>query len=83
MPRKPVTAFRKVPPLDPMIWEDAYYYLADYHEDFLNGVEEAVSKGFTPDEIYRHVLREAGVHRIEIAKRCQNAARYIIANQSS
>lgn len=83
MTRKPKMAFRKVPALDPMIWEDAYFYLADYHEDFLDGVEDAVAKGYTPDEIYRHVLREAGVHRIEIAKRCQNAARHIIAQNDT
>jgi len=65
-----------------MICKDAYDYLATYHQDFLDGVEDAVAKGYTPEEIYRHILREAGVHRNEIAKRCQNAARYILSQEA-
>ena len=81
MARKKVVAYRKVSPLNPSIWQDAYEYLALHNEDFLNGVENAVVQGFTPEEIYSHVLREAGVHRLEIAKRCQNAARYILSQR--
>jgi hypothetical protein len=80
--RKPKVAYRKVEPLNPSIWQDAYQWLIDNNkEDFLNGVETAVDQGYTPDEIYRHILREAGLHRIELAKRCQNAARHIISQQ--
>ena len=79
--RKMKFAFRSVDPLNPSIWQDAYEYLALHNEDFLNGVENAVVQGFTPDEIYRHVLREAGIHRSEMAKRCQNAARHIMNQQ--
>jgi hypothetical protein len=79
--RKTIVAYRKVAPLNPSIWQDAYDYLALHNEDFLNGVENAVAQGFTPDEIYRHVLREAGIHRLEMAKRCQNAARHIVNQQ--
>ena len=77
--RKKIVAFRQVIPLNPSIWQDAYQWLIDNNrEDFINGVENAVDQGFTPDEIYRHILREAGHHRMELAKRCQNAARYIL-----
>ena len=71
--------FRPVKPLNPAIWQDAYEYLAAHNEDYLNGVENAIAQGFTPEEIYRHILREAGYHRQEMAKRCENAARHILA----
>lgn len=78
--RKKIVAFREVAPMNPSIWQDAYEWLIDNNkEDFLNGVENAVDQGFTPDEIYRHILREAGLHRIELAKRCQNAARHVMS----
>ena len=75
--RKKIVAFREVAPLNPSIWQDAYDWLSENKEEFLNGVENAVDMGFTPDEIYRHILREAGFHRMELAKRCQNAARFV------
>jgi len=81
MKRKQVTTYRLVEPLNDSIWQDAYEYLALNNEGFLNGVENAVALGFSPDEIYRHILREGGTHRSEIAKRCQNAAKYIISQQ--
>ena len=78
-PRK---VFRKVKALNPAIWQDAYDYLVAHNEDFLNCVEDSVAQGYSPDEIYRHILRDAGYHRQEMAKRCENAARHIIARDS-
>lgn len=80
MPRpKKVTPLRRpVPALNPAIWKDAYDYLEQHDEEILFAVIEAVDKGFTPEEIYYHWLREAGWHRIELAKRSENAARHYI-----
>lgn len=81
MPKRANVIFRPVTPLNPAIWKDAYEYLASNNEDYLNCVEDSVVQGYTPKEIYRHILREAGYHRQEMAKRCENAARYILADQ--
>jgi len=70
--------YRPVPQLDPVIWEEAYNWLLQYQEEILAAVESAIDANFTPDEIYQHWLREAGYHRIELAKRCKNAAKHIL-----
>lgn len=72
------TIYRPVPQLDPVIYEEAYNWLLQYQEDVLSAVDSAVVAGYTPDEIYQHWLREAGYHRIELAKRCKNAAKHIL-----
>lgn len=76
--RKVKPLHRPVPPLNPAIWKDAYNYLEQHDEEILFAVIEAVDKNFSPEEIYHHWLREAGWHRIELAKRCENAARHYI-----
>lgn len=81
MPKKLRVAFRPVVPMNPAIWQDAYEYLASNNEDFLDCVMNSVAQRYTPEEIYRHILREAGYHRQEMAKRCENAARYLLADQ--
>ena len=81
MTKRVKVAFRRVKPMNPAIWHDAYDYLAEHNEEWLNGVETSVGQGYTPEEIHRHVMREAGMHRLEIAKRCENAARHIISDQ--
>lgn len=70
--------YRPVPALDAVIHQEAYDWLLQYQEDILGAVETAIDQGFTPDEIYQHWLREAGWHRIELAKRCKNAAKHIL-----
>jgi len=44
-------------------------------------VTDAVTAGYTPEEIYRHWLKEAGYHRQELAKRCENAAKHILSGE--
>jgi hypothetical protein len=72
------TIFRPVPSLDPVIWEEAYNYLLERHEEILIAVSTAIDQGYSPEEIYRHWLREAGYNREELAKRCKNAAKHLI-----
>lgn len=79
--RKKAISYRNVEALNKSVWHDAHEYLALHGREFLNGVEDAVAQGYSPDEIYYHILRECGSHRSEIAKRCQNAAKYIISQQ--
>ena len=75
--------FRPVPPLNPVIWRDAYDYLMEHDEEILWAVVEAVDQGYDPEEIAKHWLREAGYHRQELAIRCKNAAKHIIRERES
>jgi hypothetical protein len=72
------SGFRSVTPLDPVIEKDAYNFLLASDEEILQAVHDAIDQGFTPEEIYRHWLRRAGYHRIELAIRCKNAAHHIL-----
>jgi hypothetical protein len=82
-PKKRTATFRPVVPMNPAIELDAYEYLASNAEIWLDCVVNSIAQGYSPEEIYRHVLRQAGYHRFEIAKRCENAARYLMTSQDA
>ena len=83
MPKKKRKPYRPVPPMNPVIQKDAYDFLFNHYEEVLEAVEESIEQGYRPEEIYQHWLREAGFHRIELAKRCENAARYLLRTSSN
>lgn len=62
--------------LDATVDADAYEYLQDNYPALLESVKAAVKRGATPAQIRSRMLERAGQHRIEIATRCENAARY-------
>ncbi len=74
-----IKRYRSVPPLHPVIHEDAYDYLFRNNPEVLIAVEEAVEDGFSPKEIYYDWIREAGDNRGDLAKRCENAAKHIMS----
>lgn len=75
--KKQKPLYRQVLPLNPAIWRDAHDFLLQHDEEILYAVSDAVDQGYTPEEIYRHWLREAGYHRQELAVRCRNAAKHL------
>jgi hypothetical protein len=75
---------REVPEMNIAIWEDGYDWLQNngtIAQAYLNQVQVAVEKGYSPNEIYHQVMREAGGHRREIAERCRAAANYILVQK--
>ena len=71
---------RPVPDMNVAIWFDGYDWLennGEISQAYLRQVHVAIDRGYTPDEIYHQVMREAGGHRREIAERCRAAANYI------
>jgi hypothetical protein len=55
---------------------ESHEWLLTQHPLIADRVEKAVSKGHTPEEIKWAVLRRTG--RIEIAIRCELAARWLV-----
>jgi nicotinamide mononucleotide adenylyltransferase len=75
---------REVPEMNEAIWADAYDYLENsgrIGQVYLDSVTAAIERGYTPDEIYHQIMREAGSHRQEIAERCRAAAKYLTKNR--
>ncbi len=67
-------------PMDPLmavIDQDGYEYLSVQHPDYLLAIEKELKAGSSPDEIRRKVMRLAGSDRLALAKRCEQAARYV------
>ena len=54
---------------------ESYEWLAAHHPTIADAVEASVGAGATPAEIRLFVLRQTG--RIEIALRCEAAARHV------
>ena len=72
---------REVTEMNEAVYEDGFDFLEKHGrigQAYLNGVRMAVERGYTPDEIYYQVMREAGDWRKEIAERCRAAAHHII-----
>jgi hypothetical protein len=63
--------------LRPVIGQDDYEWLEVHKPDYLAAVEKELAGGKTPEEIYRHLLREIGDDRAALARRCRNAARFV------
>lgn len=57
---------------------ESYEWLYSQHPTLADAVEAEVNAGATPAEIRRFVLRHTG-GRLEIAYRCEAAARYLQA----
>lgn len=57
---------------------EAYSWLEMHAPDYLTALEQAVEQGATPEEVYRFMLTDAGIHRQEIAKRLQLAAGHVL-----
>lgn len=62
---------------------ESWEWLQDNAATWAEGVSESVESGATPEQVYRHVLREVGQHREPLAKRCQLAARHLIAERAT
>jgi hypothetical protein len=56
--------------------QESYEWLSGTSSVHLEAVQEAISEGATPDEVYRFML--ADTQRPEIAHRCRLAARWMV-----
>ena len=82
-PRKKHPQLREVPEMNIAIWKDGYDWLenhGDVGQAYLRSTVAAIEVGYTPDEIYHQIIREAGLHRIEIAERCRAAAHFMLTS---
>jgi len=55
--------------------KESYEWLASYSPGVLEAVEAEVLAGRSPEEIRMFVIRRTG--RVEIAQRCEQAARHV------
>ncbi len=62
---------------------EAWTWLQDYAGEYAEGVSESVDSGATPEQVYRHVLGEVGLHREALALRCKLAARHLWSERAS
>lgn len=62
---------------DATIDSDAWEYLNDNYPALADTVRKAVERGATPEQLRTRWLRRAGEHRIELARRVENAARHL------
>ena len=58
---------------------ESFEWLESQAPDILAGIETAVGRAAHPSEIKRHVLAQTS--RLELAKRCEQAARHIARSQ--
>lgn len=58
---------------------ESFEWLESQAPDILAGIEAAVGRGANPAEVKRHVLAQTS--RLELAKRCEQAARHIARSQ--
>jgi hypothetical protein len=56
---------------------ESYRWLADTHPSIAEAVEQAISKGASPEAIRRFVLERVGSDRHLLATRCESAARHM------
>lgn len=70
-------AKRPSEPLQLAIDLDAYEFLADHAESYLDAVEQCIAGGMSPEEIRRYFMRQAGPDRLALAYRLEQAARHI------
>lgn len=68
--------------LDIAMDEESWDFLNTKYIPIAKLVKKAVDEGIAPDVIKRRVLERLGQHRIELAIRCENAARYLHAMKS-
>lgn len=59
--------------------EDAYDYLSQYAPAYAAAITSALRGGSTPAQIRQFVLAQVGPDRSGLAKRCEQAARWLVA----
>ena len=64
-----------MPRLGAELDKESYLWLAANHPNILDAIEAEVAAGKTPQDVRLFVLRQTG--RIEIAMRCEQAARWV------
>lgn len=82
--KKQQPLLRVVNEMNVAIWQDGYDWLenhGDVGQAYLRATVASIDGGYTPDEIYHQIIREAGLHRIEIAERCRAAANFLRYNE--
>lgn len=68
----------KLEPLTRTIEQEDYEWLLENAFEYYLAVSDSVSLGASPDEIYRHMMRQTYDGRQGLAIRCRNAASHII-----
>lgn len=63
--------------LSPAINSDGWEWLQNNAPDYATAVQKEVAAGKSPDQIYRYMLVELGLHREPLARRCRQAAAYL------
>ena len=66
-----------MPALERALDAESYEWLATNQPDILTAIETEIGNGHTPEQIKWRVLRRT--NRLEIAMRCEQAARHILA----
>ena len=67
--------------MNPAIYKEAYDYFVEQDQtDLIDMVQASIDEGFSPEEIEHHWLRQAGLHRIALAKKLKNTAYYLLEN---
>lgn len=69
-----------MPSLQLALDAESFEFMASSYPDVLQALEREVAAGHKPKEIRTFVLLQTG--RIEIAMRCEQVARHILAAQS-
>lgn len=64
-------------PILSVLERDAFEYLSRQAPDYIDAIEQELEQGFSPEEIKQEYLREAGYGRELLAKRIEQAARYL------
>lgn len=69
----------KLPDLERALDSESYDFMSQNYPDVLQALEREVAAGHRPREIRTFVLLQTG--RMEIALRCEQVARHILASQ--
>lgn len=60
---------------------ESYEYLLENCPGIADAVTVGVARGSTPEEVRRFVVRYYGANRMELARRCEAAARHLEAQK--
>jgi len=63
--------------LDEILDRESWEWLSENVPTLAGAIEKLVARGLTAEEIRRRVLQRMGAHREPLAKRCENAARFL------
>jgi hypothetical protein len=67
--------------LSEVIYAEAYEFLQDHYPKIAKLVERGVRENVSPEDLRRHWLKEAGDHSTALARRIENAAKYLVVEQ--